>query len=48
LYTLVLNYTTDVVNGEDDGYNGAQALELKVRFALDAFQYFDTDQTHTP
>ena len=44
----MLNWTTDVVNGEDDGYSGAQELERKVRFALDAFQYFDGDQTHTP
>jgi hypothetical protein len=48
MYTLLLNYTTDVINGEDDGYSGAQALERKVRFALDAFQYFDGDQTHSP
>jgi hypothetical protein len=47
LYTLMLNYTTDVVNGEDDGYAGAQELERKVRYALDAFEYFDSDQTHT-
>ena len=48
MYTLMLNWTTDVVNGEDDGYSGAQELERKVRFGLDAFEYFDGDQTHTP
>jgi hypothetical protein len=46
-YTLMLGYTTDVVNAEDDGYNGAQALESKVRFAIDAFNKFDDDQTAT-
>lgn len=47
MYTLILNWSTDVVNGEDDGYQGAQGLETKVRFAIDAFRYFDANQTTT-
>jgi hypothetical protein len=45
MYTLMLTWSTDVVNSEDDGYAGATELELKVRFAMDAFNYFDDDQT---
>jgi hypothetical protein len=44
MYTLMFNYTNDVVNAEDDGYDGAQFFETKVRFAIDAFNYFDDDQ----
>jgi hypothetical protein len=40
-YVLMLDWNTDVVNGEDDGYNGASTLEYKVRYLVDAFTYFD-------
>jgi len=40
-YTLMLNWLTDVVNGEDDGFNGASALEYNVRYIVDAFTYYD-------
>ena len=32
-----------VVNGEDDGYNGASSLEWKVRYIVDAFLYYDAN-----
>ncbi len=52
MYTLILNWSTDVVNSEDDGYTTIPAsaiqLELKIRYAIDAFQYFDGDQTQSP
>jgi hypothetical protein len=41
MYTLMGNWQTDVVYGQDTGENGASYLELPVRFAVDAFQYFD-------
>jgi hypothetical protein len=47
LYTLMLNWSTDVVNSEDDGYGGAAGLELKVRYAIDAFKYFNDNQPNT-
>jgi hypothetical protein len=42
LYTLMLNWSTDVVNAEDDGNNvpttgTAQQLELKIKYCIDAF-----------
>ncbi len=43
-YVQFLNWTTDVVNGQDDGYNGASPLEKNVRFVVDAFTYYN-DQT---
>jgi hypothetical protein len=48
LYTLMLNWSTDVVNQEDDGTQGASDLELKVRYALDSFTYFNNFQPATP
>jgi hypothetical protein len=45
-YTQMLNWTADVVNGQDDGYNGASPLEKNVRFVIDAFTYYN-DQTLT-
>ena len=47
-YTLMLTWTTDVVNGEDDGYNGASALEYKVRYVVDAFTYYDGSALASP
>jgi hypothetical protein len=41
-YTLMLSWTQDVVNGEDDGYNGASYLEYKVRYIIDAFTYYNS------
>jgi hypothetical protein len=40
-YTLMLGWTQDVVNGEDDGNNGASNLEYNVRYIVDAFTYYD-------
>ncbi len=40
-YTLMLSWTTDVVNNEDDGTLGASSLEYKVRYIVDAFTYYD-------
>ncbi len=40
-YTLMQNWQTDVVYGQDTGENGASFLERPVRFAVDSFQYFD-------
>jgi hypothetical protein len=48
LYTLMLNWSTDVVNGEDDGYLGAADYELRVKFAIDAYQYFNNFQPNSP
>ena len=36
----MLAWTTDV-NGQDDGYNGANFLEKNVRFVVDSFTYYD-------
>jgi hypothetical protein len=47
-YTLMLNWTTDIVNGEDDGFNGASPLEYKVRYLIDAFTYYDQQVTNAP
>jgi hypothetical protein len=47
-YTLMLNWTTDVVNNQDDGENGADALELKVRYCVDAFRYYDGQALAAP
>ncbi len=47
-YTLMLNWTTDVVNGQDDGYNGASPLEYKVRYIVDAFTYYDGQALAAP
>jgi hypothetical protein len=41
MYALMLTWTTDIVYGQDTGYNGASRLEYPVRFALDSFLYFD-------
>jgi len=40
-YTLMFSWTQDLVNGEDDGYNGSAALEYKVRYIVDAFTAYD-------
>jgi hypothetical protein len=48
MYTLMLTWATDVVDAEDDGSAGAQFFELKIRFALDAFNYFDKNQGAAP
>jgi hypothetical protein len=40
-YALMYNWLTDVVYGQDTGYNGASRLEYPVRFAFDSFEYFD-------
>jgi len=40
-YALMYNWQTDVVYGQDTGENGASYLEKPVRFAVDAFNYFD-------
>jgi hypothetical protein len=48
MYVLMLNWTTDVVNGEDSGYNGASYLEYNVRYAVDAFTYFDGQLLNAP
>jgi hypothetical protein len=48
MYTLVLAWSTDVVSQEDDGTQGAADLELKVRFAVDAYLTFNNNQTNTP
>jgi hypothetical protein len=47
-YTLMLNWLTDVVNGEDDGFNGASPLEYKVRYAIDAFSVYDGNTLNAP
>ena len=47
-YTLMLNWTTDVVNGEDDGFNGASPLEYKVRYIVDAFTVYDGQTLNAP
>jgi hypothetical protein len=44
MYALILNWTTDIVYGEDTGQNGASRLEYPVRFALDAFETFNDQQ----
>jgi hypothetical protein len=41
MYVLMYNWQTDLVFGQDTGYNGALSLEYPVRFALDSYQYFD-------
>jgi len=48
LYALILNWTNTVINGEGDGYEGALGLELKVKYALDAYKYFNDFQPNTP
>jgi hypothetical protein len=40
-YAIMLSWTVDVANQEDDGSFGASALEYKVRYIVDAFTYFD-------
>jgi hypothetical protein len=40
-YSLMFNWQTDVVYGQDTGENGASYYEKPVRFAVDAFNYFD-------
>jgi len=40
-YALMQNWTTDIVYGQDTGFNGASSLELPVRFAVDSFEFFD-------
>jgi hypothetical protein len=47
-YTLMLNWLTDVVNGEDDGFNGASPLEYKVRYIVDAFTLYDGQTLNSP
>ena len=47
-YTLMLTWLTDVVNGEDDGFNGASPLEYKVRYIVDAFTYYDGQTLYAP
>jgi hypothetical protein len=43
MYTLMTNWQTDVVYGQDTGENGAYDLEYPVRFAVDSFNYFDDE-----
>lgn len=40
-YTLMLTWLQDLVNGEDDGYNGDLYYEYNVRYIVDSFLYFD-------
>ncbi len=47
-YALMLTWLTDVVNGEDDGFNGASPLEYKVRYIVDAFTYYDGQTLYAP
>jgi hypothetical protein len=47
-YTLMLSWTTDLVNGEDSGYNGSEGLEYKVRYVVDAFTYYDGQSLAAP
>ena len=47
-YTLMLNWLTDVINGEDDGFNGASPLEYKVRYIVDAFTTYDGQLLNAP
>jgi hypothetical protein len=47
-YVLMLDWNTDVVNGEDDGFNGASYLEYKVRYLVDAFTYYDGQTLAAP
>lgn len=47
-YAIMLNWTTDLVNGEDDGENGSANLEYNVRYIVDAFQYYDGNTLYAP
>jgi hypothetical protein len=47
-YALMYAWNQDVVNGEDDGYNGASYLEYKVRYIVDAFTYYDGQSLAAP
>ncbi len=47
-YALMLNWTTDIINGEDDGFNGASPLEYKVRYIVDAFTTYDQQTLNAP
>jgi len=47
MYALMYAWTTDIVYGQDTGYNGASKLEYPVRFALDSFQYYDYQEPGT-
>jgi hypothetical protein len=48
MYTLMFTWNSDVVNNEDDGYNGASYYELKVKYMMDAYQYFNDQQLNAP
>jgi hypothetical protein len=47
MYALMYAWTTDLVYGQDTGYNGVSRLEYPVRFALDSFQTFDYQEPGT-
>jgi hypothetical protein len=44
----MLDWNTDVVNNLDDGTGAAQSLEFKVRYAVDAFRYYDGQALAAP
>jgi hypothetical protein len=47
-FNIILQFTTDVVNGGDDGYNGSLAIERNVRWIVDAYQYFNGNSLAAP
>ena len=47
-YKLMLDWNTDVVNDLDDGTGSAFGLEFKVRYAVDAFRYYDGQALAAP
>jgi hypothetical protein len=47
-YALFLQWTTDLVNGEDSGYNGASGLEYRVRYVVDNFTYYNGSAIAAP
>jgi len=47
-FNIMLGWTQDLINGEDDGYNGASSIEYRVRYITDAFTYYDGQSLAAP
>jgi len=40
-YVILRNYTTDVINFQDDGTGGAYGLQRPIKYFLDSFNMFN-------
>jgi len=47
-YAVMLTWTNDVVNNEDDGEQGASFYEATVRYMVDAFLYYNNNAIIAP